>query len=743
MTQVAGIETASSRKLTLRARSDLASAPISFRGARYWSIKDPLSLRYYQLCDEEHFILQQLDGTASLEQIQAAFEGRFAPRKLQRSHLHAFLAMLHREGLVVANAADQGEQLLARHRQSEQRQRLQQLSNILAIRFRGVDPDAFLRWAYPSVRWLFSVPIVFLSVLMMFAAVALVVTNLETVIARLPAAHSLLAMQNILLLAIVLAICKVLHELGHAFACKHFGGECHELGFMLLVFTPCLYCNVSDAWMIPNKWRRIAISAAGIYVELLLATACTFLWWFSQPGLVNSVCLSVMLVCSVSTLLFNGNPLLRYDGYFILADLVERPNLRQQAQAILHRFASRCLTGNDPDSSWIVPSEDRVLLGLYGVASVAYRCFIIGAILFFVHRAVEPYRLEILAQLLAGAVIVGIIAPLIWQAARSSRDSHQRSRLGVLRPGIVLLLAGACVAGICLLPVSRSVLAPVVLEPANATHVRAQVAGRLHATVKYGVHVEPNAELAELANPDIDQKVVALTGERDVWKQRVAHIQRLQVRDRHTGTAGAGTQLLTATEALAATERRLAQAVREQQDFQISTPNAGVVLPPRDRPQQPSDETLEQWSGRPFDARNEGCFVDADTTLGLIGDPQQLQGNVLVSQANVERIRVGQRVSILVDELPTQKLTGAVEEIARLDADQLPRELTQKRMLAGEAEPIRVGFDEVYYSVRVNIERPTCVPPLWSSGRARIQVEPRSLGRAVYEQLCQTFRIDL
>ena len=124
---------------------------------------------------------------------------------------------------------------------------------------------------------------------------------------------------------------KVLHEFGHGLSCKHFGGECHEMGVMILVLTPCLYCNVSDSWMLPNKWHRAAIGAAGMYVEVVLASICTFIWWFTEPGLFNYLCLNVMFICSVSTVMFNANPLLRYDGYYILADILEIPNLRQKA----------------------------------------------------------------------------------------------------------------------------------------------------------------------------------------------------------------------------------------------------------------------------------------------------------------------------------------------------------------------------------------------------------------------------
>ena len=129
------------------------------------------------------------------------------------------------------------------------------------------------------------------------------------------------------------------------FRCKAFDGEVHEMGFLLLCFSPAMYCNVSDAWRLPSKWHRIIISFAGIYVELMIAATATFVWWntSSQP-FVNNLALNLMVVCSVSTVLFNGNPLMRYDGYYVLADWLEIPNLRDWANKYLQNLAmEHCL----------------------------------------------------------------------------------------------------------------------------------------------------------------------------------------------------------------------------------------------------------------------------------------------------------------------------------------------------------------------------------------------------------------
>ena len=220
---------------------------------------------------------------------------------------------------------------------------------------------------------------------------------------------------------VVLAVMKILHELGHAVSCRHYGGRCHELGLMLLVFTPCLYCDVSDAWMLRDRWRRIAIGAAGMAVELVLAAVATFLWWWSEPGWLNSVCLDVMFIGSVSTLLLNGNPLLRYDGYYILADLLETPNLQQQAGGVVRRWVARWLLGIETPPDRLLPERGHWLLALYAVASTAYRLAVVVAILWFLKRAAAPYRLEFLVELF-GLVVIGglVIAPLVRLVALDS-----------------------------------------------------------------------------------------------------------------------------------------------------------------------------------------------------------------------------------------------------------------------------------------------------------------------------------
>ena len=312
---------ATARPLAMRMRPDLELRAVRMRGRPQWSVKDPLALRYFQLREEEYFILRMLDGRTSIDDIQRRFERQFAPRRLEPRRLQAYLGRLHDEGLILSDPVGQGAELLLRRGKLQRQKWLETVSNVLALQFRGIDPDAFLGRIEPATRWIFSRTMALLCGLLTTAAILLVAVHFNTLQSLLPDFRAFFGAGNLFWLAVALGMVKICHEIGHALTCRHFGGHCHELGFMLLVFTPCLYCNVSDAWLLSDKWRRIAISAAGIVVEVMVASLATFVWWFSGSGLINSLCLDLMFVCSVNTMLLNGNPLLRYDGYYILSDL--------------------------------------------------------------------------------------------------------------------------------------------------------------------------------------------------------------------------------------------------------------------------------------------------------------------------------------------------------------------------------------------------------------------------------------
>ncbi len=475
---------ASDRPLPLRRRPDLTIVPQKYGQHRYWLVKDPISLQYFHLRDEEHAILEMLDGQTGLAEIKTRFEKRFAPYRLPLETAHAFLGRLHECGLLLSSTPGQGEQLLQRADLGRRRRRLAAFANVLAIRFRGIDPPTLLKAVAARCGWLFSPAALILAILLMLAAAAAVVVHSPGLPAMQAELRETIHPGNLIWLAAVLAAAKILHELGHAVTCIRLGGQCRELGLMLLVFTPCLYCEVSDAWTFPSKWRRIAVSAAGIIVEIVLAAFAALVWCFSGPGLLHSLAFAVMVVCSVSTLLFNGNPLMRYDGYYVLADLLEVPNLAEQSRAVVARFAALIFLGIGLPSDRIWPTERRFLLGFYGMASLPYRCFAVGAILWIVHRVAAAYGAEVLGDAFAVLVLGGIAVPAVGRLAafvKFQRLAHRGSWSRALVFGgfwTALLLFLAVVPWPC------RVTAPLVIEPENAHRVYAVVAGTLATSVR-------------------------------------------------------------------------------------------------------------------------------------------------------------------------------------------------------------------------------------------------------------------
>ncbi|MEQ8791747.1 MAG: HlyD family efflux transporter periplasmic adaptor subunit [Pirellulaceae bacterium] len=729
--------TAVTRPLDLAMRRDLGVYPLRFSGRNYWGVKDPVALRYYQLRDEEYYILRQLDGRTSLEEIQQRFEKQFAPLRLDVRQLQRFLGTLHRQGLIVSLAPEQGEQLIERRGRERRRQYAQAAASILAIRFRGIDPEPFLVWLYPKVGWFFSRGAAVCVLLLALAAMTLAAVQFETLQSRLPDFHAFFNAQNALWLMVALGLAKVLHELGHALACKRFGGECHELGVMLLVFTPCLYCNVTDSWMMPNKWHRAAIAAAGMYVEVALASVCTFLWWFSEPGLFNSMCLNVMFVSSVSTLLFNGNPLLRYDGYYILSDLLETPNLQQRSSSVVKSALSQWLLDVDPPVDRLMPENRRGVLAAYAVASTIYRFVVIFGILWFVREVLKPYRLEIVAELVALVVVVGLFVGPVMGAIAFLRHPGRRREVNWLRFGLLSIAAAALMAVVLLVPLPQRVYAPVVVEPHDAERLYVSAPGRLVEAARIGDSVAEGDVVAELKNLELTQEIVALEGDVRRQEKHLDNLRHLQV-----GNQEAGAQIPAAREALADLRQQLASRLEDRQKLTIVSPRAGVLMPPRKRRDEAPVEELPEWNGVPLDQENQGAWLETGTLLCLVGVPANLEGQLVIDQADVDLVEVGQTVRLQLDEAPGEIVTGVIEEISQLDLDVAPPELVAAGVLPMRGDSKTPQLASAAYLARVRLDGHEHPLRIRTTGEAKVLVEPASLAWRLWRYLSRTFRFE-
>lgn len=727
--------TAASKRLPWRKRGDLRCVPLQSEGRPAWGIKDPVTLSYFELPEESYFVLNQLDGQGTLDSVCQAFRERFRPRSLSEEELRGFVGQLIGQGLVVSEAPGHGRMLLARQSAMQSRRRWMKLASWLAIRFRGFDPDRLLGGMLFWLGWLFSPVAIAAGLLLMASALILVAVQFDELTARLPDVQAWFSTPNLIWLSLLLAVVKVLHEFGHGLACKRFGAECHELGVMLLVFTPTLYCNVSDIWMVQDKWKRIAVSAAGMWVEAVIAATCTLLWWFSAPGLFHSLCLNLMILCGVSTFLFNGNPLLRYDGYFVLADWLEIPNLQQQATMAVRGQLSNWFCGFDAGATDDRPARYQWGLLAYGVASSTYRVLLTGVILWGLYRWLEPYGMGVFVQALAiPTVSLMVLTPLVT-AVKFLRTPANQARIRWSR---FWLRAGVTLVALVLLlntPFPCRVTAGAIVDDDDAQRVYVTFAGTLIDGVRLGDQVEAGQEIARLEEPRLQVTLTQLQGELDQQRLRLEHLERRRVRE------PAIAQTIPAVrEAVRDLEQQLEQQKSDAERLVLRAPRSGTVLyAPRPAARAVAG-SLSNWTGSPLEERNRGCTLREGTTLCLVGNPQSQTAMVLINQSDINLVRVGQRVRLLWTELSGDIQSGEIMELAALELDSLSQaaivrlKLPARSLPGGGVRPVGT-----WYQARVKLDE-TQAPLLRNStGQAKILVDPQSLGSRLVRWIKQTF----
>ena len=735
----------SSRKLPIRKRPDLKARKQRYQGRLYWVVKDPVGLQYYRFEEEEYAILQMLDGHSSLDEIAQRFERDFPPQTIRTEELQQFIGMLHRSGLVITDAAGQGQQLVKRRSERKRQEFMAAATNILSMRFKGIDPERFFNFIYPYIRWFFSVPAMVICITLALTALLLIIVQFDVFHSRLPDFQYFFRAQNWMWLALTLCITKVLHEFGHGLSCKHFGGECHEIGVMFLVLTPCLYCNVSDSWMLPNRWHRAAIGAAGMYVELVLASIACFIWWFTVPGPLNYICLNVMFICSVSTVMFNANPLLRYDGYYILSDVLEIPNLRQKASSILNRKLGKwCLGLEEPEDPFL-PQRRQWLFATYTVASAIYRWVVTLSILYFLNKVFEPYGLKILGQAIALGSLYGLLFQPLWKMYKFFKVPGRLGKVKSLRVYATLLVITAAIVGIGFVPLPSHVYCPLEVQARNAASVYVKVDGILEKTfVKPGDQVTEGQLLAQLKNIDVDFQIEKLTGQRNVLQAQLQGLNLVSLVDRK-----ASSEIEPTEKSLASTTEQLANLEKDRKMLRLVSPRAGTVLPPPLVEKQGDESVhLPTWHGSPLDPENIGAHLTKGQKFCQVGDPQSLEARLYIDQNDIEFVQPGQRVEIMLSQTAEWSYVSTIEHVSTENEKNTPThlsslhggELPSKADASGAARPLSPIYEAV-----VPLPETDKGPFLRIGlvGKAKISTAPRTLWARLVRYLSHTFNFEL
>ncbi|MBL8891697.1 MAG: hypothetical protein JNL67_17080 [Planctomycetaceae bacterium] len=732
------------RPLRVRARRDLLCSRQRYQGGDYWLVKDPLTLHYFRFQEEEYWLLQSLQEPVSVDWLQQEFQRRFAPQKISLGEIQQFLGLLFRSGLVIADSPEQGRQLWQRRQKQERQERWAQLANLLSYRFPGFDPGRVLDRLGPWTDWFFS-PAAVVGVLLLSCISGVIgLVQFEQLQQRLPSFEQFFAVQNWFWLALILALTKVVHELGHGLACRRFGGQCHEMGVMLLVLAPCLYCNVSDAWMIPSKWKRIFISAAGMYVELALASVAMLAWSFSQPGFINSMALNLIFVCGVSTILFNLNPLLRFDGYYILADWLEIPNLRQKASKLLQGVINKWCFGLPVPRDPFLPQQHVAWFVLYSIAAGVYRWVLAFTVFWFLYHMLEPYGLKILSQFLAAFSIVGLV---VYPGIQLVRFFQTPGKVEAVKPWRVMMTTGvvaAVVVGILLIPLPHYVDMPLYVQPANMVNVYVETPGLVNEVLaKKYQRLEAGDPIVRLTNFDLTRERVAAANKLRQSELRLEQLEQMVSLDQMASLVRESTsiQLQNDKEQLNDYDRRI-------ESLQVKAPQAGWLIPAaRIEPPGADAERLPTLVGDPLEPGNASAVLAEQTLVAHIApDRDKWQAMILVDQEEVEFTRVGQEVKVWLAQFPNQVFRTKIGEVAVDSLRVIPAHMASPKGGTIEALATEGGrFKSVSpkYLVVAPLDNPDDLLAKDLTGVARIHVGYRTVGDRLARYLAHTFNFKL
>lgn len=746
----------SSRQMPIRVRPDLEAKKQRYQGRVYWVVKDPVALQYFRFEEEEFAILGMLDGVSSLDQIAEDFERQFPPDKIRVEELQQFVGQLHRNGLVITDSPGQGDQLKKRRDERIGKELQQKFTNILSVRFKGFDPEWILNalYAIPPVRWFFSGTCFFLCCLLCLSALALIGVQFDTFQSKLPGFDAFFSAQNWLLLACVLGGTKVLHEFGHGLSCKHFGGECHEMGVMFLVLTPCLYCNVSDSWMLPSKWARAAIGAAGMYVEVVLAATCTWIWWFTEPGLLHYICLNIMFVSSVSTLLFNANPLLKYDGYYILSDLMEVPNLRPKATQILNRTLAEWCLGMEQQEDQFLPKRHKWAFALYTISATIYRWVVVISILYFLNQVFKPYGLQVLGQAIALMSVWGLLGQPLVKLYKFFKVPGRLNKVKRVPLFITLLLIAGVIAAIAMVPLPSYVYAPAVIHPRGAASVYAKVPATLREVlVEPGDTVVAGQELARLESVDLEIEIARLEGEVAGYQVEIRSLENLAFTEE-----SAASQLAQVKKSLDSAREQLKKQREDADRLILRAPKDGVVMSPdyrTDRGRNPKE--LSAWVGTPLSKKNLGATLEQGERFCRVGDPRSLEARVAITQNDIDLVNEGQEVRLMLSQTTDLIYPSKIRTISREELLETPPRLSSltggslatETDPSGTAKPQEPAFEAVVplgdYATLTDAEakRQHELLRVGLVGEAKITTKPRTLWQRLYRYLTRTVNFDL
>jgi putative peptide zinc metalloprotease protein len=668
-----------------------------FGGADWYVLQDRFTQRFFRLTPQAWRFVSRLSPRRTVDEAWREALELFPDQAPSQHEVIQLLGQLHHSNLLYYRSAPNSVEIFERYRQFKRRELATKLLGFLYLRIPLWNPNDWLNSVRPLINALLSWPVALLWLVVIGFGAKAAIENSSSLLDQ---SQGLLAADNLIWLYLCMAGMKVLHEFAHGFACKRFGGEVHVFGVMLLVLAPLPYMDASSSWAFRGRYERALVGAVGILTELFLAAIGAIVWSQTGPGLVHNLAFNVMIIGSVSSLLFNGNPLLRFDAYYVLADLVDIPNLYQRSTQQWLYFADRYLLGT---RDAVGPATDRRewwWLTIYGAVSFVYRMLVIALVLEYV--ADQWFLLGVVFAFTTFLMIVVMPMGKLFTHLVGPNMMRNRTRaiavtvIGLMTP--LLLLA--------LVPWRDAIRAPGIVEAVDATVVTPGMGGWLaEYRVRNGERIVAGQVIAVLVNPELDF-------DRRLVRQQIIETELLR------------NQALAQTPADVIPLARRLSVLRER-EAELESRAAQLIVRARHD---------GNWVA-PQQAERIGTWIGRGETLGQLVDLERLRFVAVVTQQQADRLfatevdRVAIRLAgqvdreVLADDvniLPYQRQRLASPVLGWMGGGKIPvRQDDQRGEIAAES----------FYEIRVVLDRlpPGLVTLHGQSGLLRLSLEASPL----------------
>ena len=572
-----------------------------YRGSEWYVLQDFSTGRFHRFSPEAYFVIGLMDGKNTMGRIWESACERLGDNMPTQDEVINLLSYLHQADILQSDIPPDTEDMQKRSRREQSNRWLARLKSPAAMNFPLLDPDRFLEKTVHLIRPVLGRAGFALWFLLVAYAAVQAGAHWRELTADIT--DRVLSMQNVFLLALIYPITRVLHEFSHAYAVKRWGGEVHEMGIMLIAFMPMPYMDASASSAFENKWSRMAVGAAGIIMDVLLAAVALIAWTSIPPGAMRAVAYNVILIGGVSTFFLNGNPLLRFDAYYILSDLLEIPNMADRGNKYIGYLLQRYLLGVQDAVSPAQAEGEESWLALYAVCSFIYRIFISISIVLFIAG-----RFFIIGVALAIWTGFSVIFFPLYKTLRYVFSNMRRRLARVLATAGVILIALA--AAVLLLPLpSFTVTQGVVWAPEES-----QVFSGMDGFVMR-VIARPGAIVSK-GEPLIFCEAPELRAELNVLQASVREVEA-RYRASFVNNRAEAQALVHELERAKAKAARSAERLGE---MVVRSPADGVFLLPK-------AEDLP------------GSYVRKGMPLGYVTDFNRLIARVVVNQTDVDHIR--------------------------------------------------------------------------------------------------------